>query len=283
MVAKNLTSKETAQILGVSEASVKRWADSGLLPAIKTAGGHRRFQSADIAIFQRSNAKPIAPLPKPQTTLLTADRAKLAEQMLEALLESSAEKVWSLFVNLSIQGQSPARIADEVFCPAFREIGKRWQQGGLSVAQEHIASRCGLDALQQLRSILNAPPRDENLAICCGTENDFHELPLQIAVLTLENQGWKVINLGSNTPFFVLREAVERYNPRLVCAASTILYDLDRAAREFLDFRRTAEDLNISIVLGGAGFAGETRPRFAADLHAGTFSEMEDFAATLTV
>jgi len=125
--------------------------------------------------------------------------------------------------------------------------------------------------------------RDGNLAICCSTENDFHELPLQIAALTLENQGWKVINLGNSTPFFVLREAVEKYKPRLVCAASTILHDLDRAAREFLDFRRTAEDLNISIVLGGAGFAGEIRQRFAPDLNADTFSGMEDFAATLMV
>ena len=283
MVAKNLTSKEAARILGVSEASVKRWADSGLLPAIRTAGGHRRFQPADIAFFQHSSAKQSAPLPAPKIKLLPADRAKLVDRMLEALLKGRSEEVLSLFINLSLQGESFARIADEFFCPAFRNIGRSWRHGELSIAQEHLASRCGLDVLQRLRSIPNVPARDENLAICCSTENDFHELPLQIAVLTLENLGWKVINLGCSTPFFVLREAVEKYKPRLVCAASTILHDLDRAAAEFRDLRRTAENLNISVVLGGAGFAGEIRPRFAADLHADTFSGMEDFAATLTL
>ncbi|MBV9958343.1 MAG: helix-turn-helix domain-containing protein, partial [Acidobacteria bacterium] len=47
--AKDLTSSEAARLLGVSEASVKRWADSGLLPALKTAGGHRRFRPEDVA------------------------------------------------------------------------------------------------------------------------------------------------------------------------------------------------------------------------------------------
>ena len=41
-------------MLGVSEASVKRWADSGLLPMEKTAGGHRRFRPEDVAAVRRA-------------------------------------------------------------------------------------------------------------------------------------------------------------------------------------------------------------------------------------
>src|SRR5215204_4117142 len=50
---RRLTSKEAARVLGVSEASVKRWADSGLLPMEKTAGGHRRFRPEDVAAARR--------------------------------------------------------------------------------------------------------------------------------------------------------------------------------------------------------------------------------------
>src|SRR5687767_7156732 len=54
---KNLTSRQAARLLGASEASVKRWADGGLLPAVRTAGGHRRFRPEDVAAFGRGRVE----------------------------------------------------------------------------------------------------------------------------------------------------------------------------------------------------------------------------------
>ncbi|MGF1465193.1 MAG: helix-turn-helix domain-containing protein [Sandaracinaceae bacterium] len=49
-----LTTSEAAEALGVSPTSIKRWADAGRLPALKTAGGHRRYRLVDVAEFLRS-------------------------------------------------------------------------------------------------------------------------------------------------------------------------------------------------------------------------------------
>lgn len=43
-----MTTREAADILGVGPTTVKRWSDEGKLPAIKTAGGHRRYREADV-------------------------------------------------------------------------------------------------------------------------------------------------------------------------------------------------------------------------------------------
>lgn len=43
-----LTTREAADILGVGPTTVKRWSDEGKLPAIKTAGGHRRYRESDV-------------------------------------------------------------------------------------------------------------------------------------------------------------------------------------------------------------------------------------------
>lgn len=39
---------EVAQILGVSPATVSRWARKGYLPCVETAGGHRRYSPEDV-------------------------------------------------------------------------------------------------------------------------------------------------------------------------------------------------------------------------------------------
>ena len=49
----NLTTKEVARLLHVSEATVKRWADDGRLRSDKTVGGHRRFSIQTIAHLRR--------------------------------------------------------------------------------------------------------------------------------------------------------------------------------------------------------------------------------------
>ncbi|HQP38007.1 MAG TPA: helix-turn-helix domain-containing protein, partial [Polyangiaceae bacterium] len=43
-----MSTGDVAEVLGVSEATVKRWADAGTLSCIRTPGGHRKFRLRDI-------------------------------------------------------------------------------------------------------------------------------------------------------------------------------------------------------------------------------------------
>jgi excisionase family DNA binding protein len=274
---KNLSSKQAARLLGVSEASVKRWADVGLLPALKTAGGHRRFRPVDVAAFRRG-----AQGRTPRAAEATALDESLAQTMFEVLVGGHDEEAAAALVGLHLQGHTVARIADGVLCPALRKVGDLWQAGTLSVAQEHLATHTALSALQALRAAIRVgEPEGAREAICCGVEDDFHELPVHLAALTLEAQGWAVVNLGMSMPFYALSEAVARFKPQMVCVASTVFKHTDRAAREYGEFSAAASRAGVSVVLGGAGFSSEeARRRFPADLHAATFKEMEEHAAT---
>ncbi|MGZ3440760.1 MAG: helix-turn-helix domain-containing protein, partial [Polyangia bacterium] len=53
-----LSSAEVAELLGVSPASIKRWADAGILPCVKTAGQHRRFRREVVDRFRQSAEPP---------------------------------------------------------------------------------------------------------------------------------------------------------------------------------------------------------------------------------
>lgn len=48
-----ITTQEAARLLSVGPSSIKRWADDGRLPTIKTPGGHRRFRASDVESLRR--------------------------------------------------------------------------------------------------------------------------------------------------------------------------------------------------------------------------------------
>jgi methanogenic corrinoid protein MtbC1 len=215
--------------------------------------------------------------------LTHAREAALAEETFRALLDGHDEDLSALLVSQHLEGQSVGRLADAVLCAAMRRVGDLWHAGELSVAQEHVATRTALVALQSLQASLQGPASGTRVrALCCSVEDDFHELPLRLAAATLEGAGLAVFNLGPSTPFSALAEAVHRFRPELVCVSSTVLLRLDRAAYEYGGFHKAARRAGAAVVLGGAGFREEgVRRRLPADLHAESFRQMEEFVVTL--
>ena len=288
---KTLTSKDAARLLGVSEASIKRWTDIGILPALKTAGGHRRFRPEDIAIYRRNSVSgthsSIQQQPKRQSQSrhksAVPDRKELASLLYGSLVQGRSDDAAAMLVRLHLNGSSVADLADQLLCPVMRTIGDLWQTGELSVAEEHFATQTALEALYILRASLQAEEPKGHSAICCSIEGDFHELPVNLAAQALEASGWRVFNLSTSTPLYSLAEAVNRFKPRLVCIASTILLTgLDRAVRDYADLRKASERCGTSIVLGGRGFASqELYQRFSPDLFAENFKQLESFVSRM--
>jgi len=51
MTEKSLSLKDAAAIIGVHPSTVRLWTDKGILPAHRTAGGHRRYQRVDVELW----------------------------------------------------------------------------------------------------------------------------------------------------------------------------------------------------------------------------------------
>lgn len=60
-----LTIREAADALGVSVETVRRWAASGRIRAERTAGGHRRFDPAEVGRLKGDTASRLRPIPLP--------------------------------------------------------------------------------------------------------------------------------------------------------------------------------------------------------------------------
>jgi len=268
----NLTTRQAAHLLNVSEATIKRWADDGVLKSEKTVGGHRRYGIESIgrlrgqsklrdkaAVAPRAVKRKTKPLPSPDDFL----RLILAGDELEA---------GAALVDAYLAHHSLESIFESTVTQAMNMLGDSWLEGSVTVADEHMATRVVFTAIQKLRGVIVPDEPNGLTAIGCAIEGELHEMAVHLIEVLLESRGWKVINLGANTPLFSLPKMVIKQQPELVCISAHEISDLDRATMEFAQLSRVAAKSKTKIVLGGEAFRSpKIRVRFPADFYPGDF------------
>ena len=121
-----LSTRQVAQLLGVGEATVKRWADAGEIDCFRTPGGHRKFRLRDVTVFvQKRHYQASGPLP---ANLPEGDSGPAAISLLQkTALAGNIEACVALLAALRLRGASLEELFDEVVSPALAAIGERWR------------------------------------------------------------------------------------------------------------------------------------------------------------
>jgi excisionase family DNA binding protein len=79
-----LTLGQAAKYLGVAQSTIRKWSDSGRLPAFYTPGGHRRFRRGDLDRFLGSSTSG----PAASSRVLIVDDDEGLRTFLRAALEA---------------------------------------------------------------------------------------------------------------------------------------------------------------------------------------------------
>ena len=288
-VSKTFTTREVARLCRVSDATVKRWEDAGLLKSERTTGGHRRFRAEEIARFQREQCLGQKQCHGGDSVFAHNNRngensSQTEVSLFELILAGREEAAAEFLITHHLNGAHLTKIFDDLICPPMRKIGEMWFAGELGIAQEHLATRIMQNAIYKLRNRLPVPEPTGKLAICCALENEHHELPTHLAQITIENEGWEVLNFGANTPLYSLKEEMLKRLPDMVCISATIMNDIERLSRDYADLREIACKNKISIVFGGRIFRDECmQKRFPGEFYAQSFAEVAEFTRNLIV
>lgn len=132
--------KEACRILGVHEATLRRWTDQGLIAAFRTPGGHRRYLRADLLAFLARN----------RTLADGGQIERLAERTLsetqQALARRLAAEPWNVRyeAHRSSKRASGRQLLGLLIQYAAREAGNE----GYLEAARGIMRRYGQEALE---------------------------------------------------------------------------------------------------------------------------------------
>ena len=282
---KLLTPKQVARAIGVSEASLKRWCDKGLLQTTRTAGGHRRLPLDGVIEFIRQTARPVVQpelLGLPPTSGRTeVVLSRAVPRLREALEAGDAERVRAVVFDLHLAGHTLDVIGDKLVAPALAELGKRWEQGHVEVYQEHRATEVLLRALYELAAALPAPPETAPVALGATLAGDPYQLALTLAELTLRQVGWRAESLGPNHPAATLCAALRHRRPRLLWLSVSHLRSEAEFVSEYQQVFKAASEHRVAVVIGGNALGPQLREQLRYAAYCDTLSHLVTFAQTL--
>lgn len=223
MAYKLLSPRDLAAAIGASESSLKRWANEGRIQVTKTAGGHRRIALNEAIRFIRETGTAVV---RPDVLGLAEVAAVTeherhgeadAQQLMlyEALSAGDAVKARGLMTSWYLNGEPVASICDHPLAGALRKIGELWQHSDDGIFIEHRATDICVQALQHLRALFPPTAEDAPAAIGGGRSGDPYLIPSLMVAAVLGDQGYRVINLGPDTPTRVLISAAQGVRARL--------------------------------------------------------------------
>ena len=235
-----LTTTGAAEVAAVAPSTIKRWADRGILPFSRTAGGHRRFERLAIERLLREQPTPVS------------SDDPLATAWVRCLVDGRRHEIDGRLLEARGRLGSWWRVADEL-AVALVEMGKQWECGRLTIAEEHVASDALARALARVGDALPIRLDGPKCLLACAGE-DEHTLGLSLAELCLRELGWTPLWLGRRTPVVEVVRLVRGGQVSMVVLSASALLADGQALRAITDEVGAACKVRgVGLLLGGAG------------------------------
>ncbi len=280
-----ISTMQAANALGVSVSTIKRWVDEEVLPAHKTAGGHRKLLRAEVLALARHGELPfrdLAGLSVASSGEQPLDLQATSAALLAAALRGDGIEVSALIRRAYHSGAAIETLADQVIAPVMGRVGHDWQKARIDVWEEHRGTQLCAAALYDLKDELEArAERKRPVAVGGAPEGDPYLLATLLAQIVLLDAGWAPVNLGPNTPLASLTKAMQELRPRLVWLSVSYVKDSAEFLRSYREFYQAAEQMGVAVALGGQALVEPIRSAMPYTTHGDGLNQLAAFARTL--
>jgi methanogenic corrinoid protein MtbC1 len=241
-----ITPRQLADAIGVSESSLKRWADAGRIQVSRTEGGHRRITLTEAVRFIRESRAIVV---RPELLGLPAANDDVDTTLSRMLTSGDARGVIGYLLSRFLSGSSVASLCDGPLRAAMNHIGALWSHDAQGVMIEHRATAIVIEALGALRALIEERP-GAPVAVGGGLSADPYVVPSMMCATALSETGMRPVNLGADTPVTSVLQAAADERAALVWISVTA-QPTAAAAAELTTACRDLVARGVAVVVGG--------------------------------
>ncbi|QSX78707.1 MerR family transcriptional regulator [Agrilutibacter solisilvae] len=257
--------KAAAELAGLSTETLRAWERRhGAIRPVRDAQGRRLYDPATIERLSRLHRltdrghpiRDLAALDDEALDRLLDDGRQAAyggvetlpSRMLDAIADYRVD-VFDRDLSVAIATLPMTVLLTRVVMPLLREVGLRWADGRLAVAQERLVSSL---LRMRLLAVLSPPPREQRPRVLFATlPGERHELGLIAAALQAQDAGMPVLYLGTELPADEIARVADKLDAAGVALSSM---DPEQARPALAELRQLDRVLApaVPVWLGGA-------------------------------
>jgi methanogenic corrinoid protein MtbC1 len=194
--------------------------------------------------------EPAQPAPDPEN----APFKELADAYLKNLLDGNRTEAISLLRQEAKKGTDIRLLYEHVFMPVQWEVGSRWHQGQISVAQEHYCTAATELAMATLHSYLKVKESNGFRFVATTVSGDLHSLPVRMVSDFLEFDGWTPYFLGANTPTEGIWKAIAGFQANMLVIGASMSHHVGILRQLISAKHETPGADGILVMVGGEPF-----------------------------
>ena len=289
----SFTPKQVASALQVSESSVKRWCDRGVIRTDRTIGGHRRIPLEFLLEFLEStNRRVVEPsaigLKNPSNqehnegVANNSNRESMKANFETALLAGDEVTCRRILSTWYATHGGIVSVSDELLSPIFRSVGEQWECGSVEIYQERRGCELCNRLIHELRRLIQEPEGFAHLAMGGAVSGDGSQIPSQLIEMVFREQGWRTAYLGANLPLSTMLSAARKHMPRVFWLSVTHIEDTESFLSEFAHFSKSLPK-GIMLVVGGRLLKEGLREKMSFSAHCDNMLQLSNLARSLRV
>lgn len=183
-----------------------------------------------------------------------------ARSYLEHVLAGRREAAIGVVLDAARSGTDLSVVLIDVLEATQYEIGRRWERGEVSVAQEHYCTAVTQLAMTELYPFLFARTAGPRIGrrrprlVAAQAAGSLHQVGLRMVVDLLEHEGWDTTYLGGVTEPGPVVEALVEQGAGLLAVSASMPAHIEAVAAIIEAVRADRRTAGVRVVVGGRPF-----------------------------
>lgn len=190
------------------------------------------------------------------------------QELKEAILQGNEKKVTEVIQELLEEDREAKEIIDDGIIPAMKTVGEKFDKGIFFVPDMLVSAEAVDEGLNILEPLLGDEDREEKKkALFATVEGDQHDIGKNLAIMVFQGSGYKVEDLGTDTPAEKIIETVKEFEPDVVGLSALLTTTMGEQENVINELENSGLRDKVRVVIGGAPITQEFADKIGADIY----------------
>ena len=250
---KGMRQKDLADALGLAQTTIANYEQNTRFPNEETLKNISDFfnVSLDYLLGRADYDQRETSVKPPINDMTTLDA--IYKSYLAYVITGRKELAESIIMYSVKHGTDVRDIYMNVLEPALKEIGSLWEQGKITVADEHYASIVTEHVMSKILPLMRSYEENHSLlALTVGGES--HTIGIRMVSDFFKMAGWNTYFLGASTPTDSIVSHIIKYKIDLLALSVSMNYHINSLEMLISTIRNHVKCKDVKIIVGGQAF-----------------------------